>query len=231
MSWLGIRRSWRHVRFEGGGVGRALLLPHRSKRVPWLPPLQTHMLVAINDSQDLLLIYRNDRFPEEPLEVDAALVQLSPAMLCLSRISEFYEWPLSEAIFSEFSGLDLASVDDKSKLADDCLRQWNRAPVKGWCPVHRGIAGLSIMRNVVALGNRQCCLEIQASDLNLYRGTIEENAGLLDSRILQSWRIHKLNSDSLKNVVPDDIRGDSRIIMRRYRQFIYDYALRNELPF
>jgi len=229
-SWLGTKRDWKYIKFKDRATGRALLLPHRCKRLPWLPPQQTHLLVAINDDQDLLLIYGTDRYPEEQLSVDSALVRLTPSNLCLSRICEFFRWPMSEAIYDEYSGgIDLADVDQKAKLADECLKQWNKAPVKGWCPVHRGIAGLSIMRNVITRDLKQSCIEIQASAMNLYVGTIEENAALIDSRIKRHWGMHDMRAEKMKALLSESDLVDARMIMRRYRQWVYEFAL--QLPF
>ncbi len=229
--WLSIRALWQPVRFDNATSGRAALVTHRRERLPWHAD-QKSLLVAINDSDRLLLLYDSDQIPRTPLSINRAMLSLSSASYCLTQISEFFNWPPAEAICAEYTQSDLLEDLPSRLLADNIWNRWRNKPIAGWQPAHRGNLGVSFLRDVLDVRNNSiCCVEVSASAVLLYAGPLLDNQALIEFRVIGRWDALELDVENMRDILALDDIILIRQLMRCYRFWAYEYALEIEKPF
>jgi hypothetical protein len=229
-TWIGITADWQPVKFRDHTQGKAALLPFRKQRLPWLSD-QSRILVAIHGGLQLLLLYKLDHMMSYELDVPAAFLKITARDLTLKILAEFLDWPMCEAAWSGFARQDLVETTSQSWLGDAALKCWNKKPLPDWTPVHRGALGLSFLRDVKLKSGVHGCLELTAQALILYNGSLAENEALLDRKIRQRWTVTAMEFYALNAVLDDETSIMARLLMRRYRQWVFQHQLEYELPF
>ena len=231
-SWLGTKARWQLVRFDDNTDGRAALIFFRRQRLPWVSD-KKYLLAAINSSDHSLRLYKMDTMPAEPLPAYSALLTLNSTSNLLTKLEQFFDWPMVEAVYSGYTRMDLTENIQANWIAEATMERWRVAPIAGWWPVHRGGLGLSFLRDAVDVrDNTSCCIEVTPTKIRIYQGPIAENEALADQRIIKLWNLHDLDVIRLHQILGPDDLVKVRQISRQWRYWLYQSVLEMEkLPF
>lgn len=226
-SWLGTRVIWEPCQVDNI-IGKCALFVFRKQRLPWLD-LKKILAVVVNHQ---LLLYKLDALPVRNLAVADAFIVVRPQDFAAKLISEWFEWPAAEAVYEGFTGNDACEVEPMCRLADYVLKMWHANPLPGWQPIHRGYLGVSFVRDLV---NNQtgeaACGEITANALLLYNKPLAQNEAMLDRDVIRRWRVHEMEPVRMCCLLDAEDIVLSRLVIRYYRMYAWDYVLSQDLPF
>lgn len=227
-SWIGTRVDWRPLGF--GQTGRITLMPFRKERLPWYH--EKYLIVAVVNT-DLILVKTKivdlDRLPKR-INPTLAFMTLKQSDFILSWCAEFFDWPMAQALYEGYTLMPMMqSYSSQHWLHDAVLRTFHKHPVPGWTPVHRGVLGISFLRDTT---DGEKCIEITSDACILRQGPIEENEALREHKIITRWNIHEMDHDAMTARMGDPEDSiQSRLIMRKLQQAAYEWILQNEMPF
>lgn len=203
---------------------------HRKQRLPWYSGMN-HLLAVVKYDDRCLHIYKIDQMPTLPIDTRSALLAMSTSCFCLTILQEYLEWPLSEAAMSGYTLTDISESLSVHSLADEISRRWRIKPIPGWNLVHRGHLGVVFLLGIVDKDGRPCSVELNHLGASLYRGPISENEALQDHRKIRQWGLHDLTVETLRQVMDTPHLVAVRQLMRQLRLWIFEFALKSEMPF
>lgn len=227
---FGIRAPWHPVSLSNGASGRATIVNYKRERAPWLR--SGGRAVAVIDHSDFSL-----KLVESP-EIGPDLLNkrvfsfLDQATISLSALEEFLAWPLTEAVYTEFTGYDLAEAFPSRDFAKGLMDRWAKASVPGWWYIDRGALGISFISELVQIvDGRPHAVEISDRHFVIYKNDLLGSSALADKDKIRTIRIDQLHFDRLTALLGKDDAINVRVIARYYRYWLYELALESELPF
>lgn len=227
-SWLGNRIVW-HPTNCVGEPGRATSVVFRRERLPWLT--SGKMVTAFISHQDFTLkFYDTQRL--DALEPSRCFFTTNRNELSLSSIAEFLEWPDSEAVYSEYTGLDLAEMNPSDLFTDQIVNRWSGSKVPGWYLIDRGPAGISFVSEIadISCGQKRA-VELSDHWFAVYKDGLLKSSAFTAHDQIACLRIHQLEMDCLKRIFSSYDAVIVRQIARMFRYWLYQEAVRYDLPF
>jgi hypothetical protein len=160
--------------------------------------------------------------------------RFDPAQVSLTSLSEvIQQWPAIEAVYSGFTGLDLAEQYRQEVTANSFLSRWRKNPIEGWWVIAKNGLGVSIVRDYTCVSDRAThAVEVSACGLAIYRHDLRRSSVLADRDRLFCLGIERADIDWMLEHFDADSAVDIRLAIRYYRQTIFALALTQEaLPF
>jgi len=226
-SWLGNRIVW-HPTICDGAYGRAARVTFRRERSPWLS--SGKMVAAFISHQDFTLKLYTLRLCA--LEPSQCFFTTDRNALSLSSMAEFLEWPDSEAVYSEYTGLDLAEMNPSDLFTNQIFNRWSAAKVRGWYLIDRGPAGISFVSEIVDVSSGQKrAVELSDHWFAVYKDGLLKSSAFTAQDQIACLRIHQLEMSCLKRLMSTDDAITVRQIARMFRYWLYQEAVRYDLPF
>lgn len=227
-SWLGNRIDW-HPTCCDGDAGRATRVIFRRERLPWLSSIK--MVSAFISHQDLTLRFF-DTQRLDALEPSQCFFITDRNELSLSALAEFMEWPDSEAVYSEYTGLDLAEMNPSDLFTNQIVNRWSASKVPGWYLIDRGPAGISFVSEVadVTTGQKRA-VELSDYTFVVYKEDLLKSSAFAARDQIACLLTHQLELNSLKRFMSTNDAIIVRHIARMYRYWLYQEAVRYDLPF
>lgn len=227
-SWLGNRIVW-HPTNCAGEPGRATKVIYRRERLPWLT--SEKMVAAFISHEDFTLkFYDTQRI--DALAPSLCFFSTDRNELSLSAMAEFMEWPDSEAVYSEYTGLDLAEMNPSDLFTNQIFNRWSASKVPGWYLIDRGAAGISFVSEMADVSSGQKrAVELSDHWFAVYKDGLLKSSAFTAQDQIACLRFHQLEMDCLKRLMSTDDAISVRQIARMLRYWLYQEAVRYDLPF
>lgn len=227
-SWLGNRIVWHSTTCEGAH-GRAARVVFRRERLPWLT--SGKMVTAfISHKEFTLRFFDTQRL--DALESSLCFFTTDRNALSLSSLAEFLEWPGSEAVFSEYTGLDLAEMNPSDLFTNQIVKRWSASKVPGWYLIDRGPAGISFVSEMAEVSSGQKrAVELSDHWFAAYKEDLLKSSAFTAQDQIVCLRIHQLEMGCLKRLMSTDDAITVRQIARMFRYWLYQEAVSYDLPF
>jgi hypothetical protein len=189
------------------------------------------MVTAFISHQDFTLRFF-DTQRLDALEPSQCFFTTDRNELSLSALAEFVVWPDSEAVYSEYTGLDLAEMNPSDLFTNQIVNRWTTSKIPGWYLIDRGPAGISFVSEIADVSNGQKrAVELTDNWLAVYKDCLLKSSALAAQDQIACLRSHQLEMDGLKRLMSTDDAITVRQLTRTFRYWLYQEAVRYDLPF
>ena len=226
--WLGIRVPW-HPVDTPRGKGRAAVVAFRKERLPWFAG-SSHVTAVIFNND-----FRFEFFAVQSVHDLGAVNpfwRLDRETTSLSSLGDLTIWPATEALYSGYSGLDIAEQYRSTFVVNEVIQEWRSHAVPGWWVVDRRGIGITLVRELVAISDGAAhAVELSYRGLKVYKHDLLRGSDLAERDEMLYLNILKLDLERLTRIFSKIDALAIRHAARHYRLMLFDLAAEYALPF
>lgn len=224
-TWLALRCAWMPAEIKGVGrvdMARAMVRAGRFARLPG-----RDVIVAIR-RDDMLLTYDVTDAAGIVAGRHKPFLTLYPGGVDIVSCYEYYDWPWGEAVWSGFTGKDLADAYEPFKYHDAIARSWLRAALPGWWLIDQGLLGPSVITECRTLAGDAAIVEVSARGISIH--LCDGRNMDIDAAIhIFTVPAHAPDHETLHRMLGHRETHQARALLRWYRRILFDAVIASEM--